>query len=293
MALSERGILTGTGIWSGALRYGDPAAAADAAAALEGLGYSALWIPDVGGDLFPAVRNLLAATGTATVATGILNLWMHEPEETAAQFHALTEAHGDRFLVGIGISHAPLIDATEAGRYRQPLARTREYLDGLDAAADPLPPARRVLAALGPKMLELARTRTAGTHPYLVTPEHTALAREALGTDSLVAPEQAVVLETDADRARTIARTHLSMYLGLPNYANNWKRIGFTDDDTAGGGSDRLVDALVAWGDEGTIAARVAEHRAAGADHVCLQVLTDEIMGFAAEECRRLAPAVV
>ena len=293
MAIDRPVTLTGTGIWSGALRYGDPAAAAEAAAELEGLGYRALWLPDVGGDLFGAVGNVLAATSTATVATGILNLWMHEASETAAQFHTLTAEHGDRFLVGIGISHAPLIDAGEAGRYRRPLARTREYLDALDAADQPLPTDRRVLAALGPKMLELARTRTAGTHPYLVTPEHTAIAREALGDGPLVAPEQAVVLETDPDRARAIARTHLSMYLGLPNYSNNWKRIGFTDDDLADGGSDRLVDALVVWGDEGAIARRVAEHRAAGADHVCLQVLTAEVMGFAADECRRLAPAVV
>ena len=293
MAIDRRLGLTGTGIWSGALRYGDPAAAAEAAAELEGLGYTALWLPDVGGDLFGAVANVLAATSTATVATGILNLWMHDAAETAEQFHSLTDAHGDRFLVGIGISHAPLIDAAGAGRYRQPLARTREYLDALDATDQPLPADRRVLAALGPKMLELARTRTAGTHPYLVTPEHTAIARDALGDGALVAPEQAVVLETDPDRARTIARTHLAMYIGLPNYSNNWKRIGFTDEDTAHGGSDRLVDALVVWGDEEAIARRVDEHRAAGADHVCLQVLTADTMGFAVEESRRLAAAVI
>lgn len=283
-----------TGIWSGELRFGERGAVREAAAELERLGYGTLWIPGgIGGAVFAESRDLLDATEHTVVATGILNLWMHEASETAAQFHSLTAEHGDRFLVGIGISHAPLIDAGEAGRYRRPLARTREYLDALDAADQPLPTDRRVLAALGPKMLELARTRTAGTHPYLVTPEHTAIAREALGDGPLVAPEQAVVLETDPDRARAIARTHLSMYLGLPNYSNNWKRIGFTDDDLADGGSDRLVDALVVWGDEEAIARRVAEHRAAGADHVCLQVLTAEVMGFAADECRRLAPAVV
>ena len=285
--------LTGTGIWSAPLRYGDPARAAEAAAELESLGYTALWLPDVGGDVFAAVENLLAATTTATIATGILNLWMHEAEETAAQHHRLTSAHGDRFLVGIGVSHAPLIDMAEAGRYRRPLTKMREYLDGLDAAEHPLAADHRVLAALGPKMLELAGTRAAGTHPYLVTPEHTALAREALGTGPLVAPEQAVVLETDPDRARTIARTHLAVYLSLPNYANNWYRLGFTPEDTADGGSDRLVDALVGWGDADAVAARVAEHRAAGADHVCVQVLTDDVMGFPLEEWRRLAPALV
>lgn len=285
--------LSGTGVWSAPLRYGDPAAAADAAAELEGLGYTALWIPDVGGDLFPAVANLLAATTTATVATGILNLWMHEADETAAQHATLTAAHGDRFLVGIGASHQPLIDLAEAGRYQKPYSKMVTYLDELDAASPtPLAPSARVLAALGPKMLELAKQRTAGVHPYLVTPEHTAVARQALGPDRLVAPEQAVVLSTDPDEARAIGRSHLAMYVGLPNYANNWKRFGFTDDDTADGGSDRLVDALVAWGDEDAIAARVAAHRDAGADHVCVQVLTADLMGFPLDGWRRLAPAL-
>ena len=285
--------LTGIGLWSAGLRYGDRAAAAEAATELDELGYTALWVPDVGGDVFAAVGNLLAATSTLTVATGILNLWMHEPDETAAQHAALTDEHGDRFLVGIGVSHAPLIDMAEAGRYRKPLTKIRDYLDGLDAAPTPLAPRNRVLAALGPKMLELARDRTAGVHPYLVTPEHTAVAREAVGPDRLVAPEQAVVLSTDATRARELARGHLAGYLALPNYANNWKRFGFTDDDIADGGSDRLVDALVAWGDEAEILARIDEHRAAGADHVCVQVLTDNPTDLPAEQWRELASVLV
>ena len=285
--------LSGTGIWSAALRYGDPAAAADAAAELEEQGWSALWIPDVGGDLFASVGNLLGATSTVTVATGILNLWMHEAAETAQRHHDFVAEHGPRFLVGIGISHAPLIDAAEPGRYRRPVARTAEYLDGLDAAEHPLAPDDRVLAALGPKMLELARDRTAGSHPYLVAPEHTAVVREALGPDRLVAPEQAIVLETDPGRAREIARGHLAGYLGLPNYANNWKRIGFTDDDLADGGSDRLVDALVAWGDEDAALARVQQHRDAGADHVCVQVLGGDLMSPSTDGWRRLAPALL
>ena len=180
-----------------------------------------------------------------TVATGILNIWMHTPEETAASFAALTNEHGRRFLLGIGVSHAPFIDRVKsAGTYREPLEQVREYLDGLDAAPTPVPPHDRVIAALGPKMLELAHHRTAGTHPYLVTPEHTATAREVLGAGPVVAVEQGVVLDTDADTARGLARQHLATYLALPNYSNNWKRIGFTDDDLADGGSDRLVDAL-------------------------------------------------
>ena len=285
--------LSGIGIWSSAMRYGDKAEAAERAAELEGLGYTALWVPDVGGELFGSVANLLGATATATIATGILNVWMHTPTEAAAQHAALTAEHGPRFLCGLGISHRPLIDAVnEPGAYQKPLAKMAEYLDGLDAAEVPLAPDARVLAALGPKMLELARTRSAGTHPYLVTPELTASARAGVGPDGLVASEQAVVLETDPDRARATARLHLGGYLALPNYSNNWKRQGFTDDDLANGGSDRLVDALVVWGTEETIAARIQEHRDAGADHVCVQVLTDEPRGFPAEQWRALAPAV-
>lgn len=283
----------GTGIWSAALRYGDAGEAADAAAELEQQGWSALWIPDVGGDLFAAMENLLAATSRVTVATGILNLWMHEPDETAAAYHRFVDAHGRRVLMGIGVSHAPLIDMAEAGRYRRPLARTAEYLDGLDAAEPPLPVSDRVLAALGPKMLELARTRSAGSHPYLVAPEHTHAVRAALGPEALVAPEQAVVLETDPEVARRIAREHLAGYLGLPNYSNNWRRIGFTDDDLADGGSDRLVDALVAWGDEQAALDRVRAHRDAGADHVCVQVLGPALGTPAREQWRRLAPALL
>lgn len=285
--------LKGVGVWSGALRYGDPAAARDAASELESLGYSAMWLPDIGGDVFGAVGNVLSATKTATIATGILNLWMHTAEESSEQYAKLTAEHGRRFLVGIGVSHAPLIDMAEAGRYKQPLARTREYLEAIDATAAPIPADDRLLAALGPKMLELARTQAGGSHPYLVTPEHTAVARKALGAGSLVAPEQAIVLETDAAAARAIGRVHLAGYLGLPNYANNWKRLGYTEDDIANGGSDRLVDALVAWGDEQALVDRVQQHFDAGADHVCVQVLTTDPMSLPLDEWRRLAPALV
>ncbi len=286
--------MRGTGIWSSGLRYGDPGRAREAAAELESLGYRALWIPDVGGDLFEAIERLLAATQTVTVATGILNLWMHAPEESAAAYARFTETYGDRVLVGIGVSHAPLIDAGEPGRYQKPLARTAAWLDGLDAAPDPLPASRRVLAALGPKMLQLARARTAGAHPYNVTPEHTAIARSALGPDALLLPEQAVVLGTDRAAVHQLARSHLAGYLSLPNYTNNLRRLGFGDDDLADGGSDRLVDALVAWGDEDAIRQRVDLHREAGADHVCIQVLADEQAGgLPLDDWRRLAPALV
>jgi probable F420-dependent oxidoreductase len=283
--------LTGTGIWSGGLRYGDPAEAAEAATELDELGYTGLWIPDIGGDVFDVVERLMVATKNATIATGILNLWMHPAEETAASHARLTAAHGDRFLVGIGVSHAPLIDAGEPGRYRRPLAAMASFLDGLDSASTPLAPSRRVLAALGPKMLELARTRSAGAHPYNVTPEHTALARQTLGADAMLLPEQAVALTTDGDVARKLGRDHLTHYFALPNYTNNLRRLGFGDADFADGGSDRIVDAVVAWGDEDAIAARVREHREAGADHICIQVLSEEGM-LPRQTWRELAPAL-
>lgn len=286
--------LSGTGVWSAMLRFGDSTETAELAAELEGLGYSALWIPDTGGDVFGPLANLLAATSTATIATGILNIWMHTPEEAAAQHATMTAAHGRRLLMGVGVSHRPFIDhVNEAGTYQRPVEKVAEFLDGLDAADPPLAPGDRCIAALGPKMLDLARTRTSGTHPYLVTPEHTQRTRETIGPDALVACEQGVVLETDPARAREIARIHLATYLGLPNYTNNWKRIGFTDDDLADGGSDRLVDALVVWGDETTIAERVQAHRDAGADHVCIQALEADPRAMPSGQWRALAAALV
>ncbi|HXA31010.1 MAG TPA: LLM class F420-dependent oxidoreductase, partial [Acidimicrobiales bacterium] len=264
--------LRGTGIWSGALRFSDPAVIADAAAELEELGYSCLWIPDMGGDVFGAVGHLLDSTRTLTVATGVLNLWMHSPEMTAAAHARLQADYGDRFLLGIGVGHAARIDAVMPGRYKGPVGAMNHFLDALDNAPVPLPRNGRVLAALGPKMLETAAGRAAGVHPYNVTPDHSAQARAVLGPDALVLPEQAVVLTTDPEVGRWVGRTYLQGYLTLPNYVNNMRRMGFGDDDFTGGGSDRLVDALVVWGDEEAIKARLDEHRAAGANHICIQV---------------------
>lgn len=256
-------MIEGTGIWAAELRHGDPHAITEAAAELESWGYTALWIPDSGGDLFGALDRLRAATSTITVASGILNIWRQTTEGTNAWWSALSAADRDRTLVGLGVSHRRRI----GDAWSRPLATMGAFLDALT-----VPTERRCLAALGPRMLELARDRTTGAHPYLGTPEHTARAREILGPDALLAPEQGVVLETNAGTARGVARDALRRYAELPNYVNNWKRLGFTDDD-ATSLSDRLVDALVAWGDTDTIAARVAEHRAAGANHVCVQVL--------------------
>jgi len=258
--------LGGLGVWSGELRYGDAGQAAAHAAALEALGYSALWIPDVGGPLFDAFDNLLAATSTVVVASGVCNVWHHPPAEVGAWWRGLAPDHRDRVMLGIGISHGPLI----GDRYRAPLATMAAYLDGLDAEGVPVD--RRCLAALGPRMLELARDRSAGSHPYLVTPEHTARARAVLGPDRRLYVEQGVVLATDPDAARAVAREAVAFYLGLPNYVNNWKRVGFTDDEIQAC-TDRFVDEVFVWGDAAAIRARIDAHRAAGADHVCVQVL--------------------
>ena len=289
--------LGGAGIWSGELRYGEVGEKREAAAELEELGYSALWIPDVGGDVFGALRDLLEATATVVLATGVLNLWMHAADEVGAGFAALEGEQPGRTLLGIGVSHSLVIEQTHPGQYDKPLQVTRRYLDELDAVWPSVPADRRVLAAIGPKMLELARDRAGGAHPYLVTPEHTKRAREALGEGPLLLPEQHVVLETDADRARAIAREGIATYLQLPpprTYVNNWRRLGFGEEDFVDGGSNRLIDHVVAWGDEATIAARVQAHFDAGADHVCIQAYTaSERTDLPRAEWRSLAPALV
>jgi probable F420-dependent oxidoreductase len=279
------------GIWSISFRGKEPSAIADAAAELEDLGYPALWVPGArGGALFDDLTAALGATSRLVLATGIVNIWMHDAQEVCQRSAALEQSSGHRLVLGLGISHARMVETLTDRSYTRPLAVMREYLDRLDAGSPPLPVGDRLLAALGPRMLELARTRAAGAHPYLTTPEHTAGARVALGPGAVLAPELMVVLATDPAVARARARRDLAGYLTLPNYTNNLLRIGFTEADIADGGSDALVDALVAWGDVDAIAVRIGEHLDAGADHVCLQVLSEERNAFAWEEWRALAP---
>jgi probable F420-dependent oxidoreductase len=225
------------------------------------------------------------------IATGILNLWLHEPSDVAERHASLTHTHGERFLLGIGCSHAPLIDSKQPGRYRKPLAATKTFLDALDAAGPPVTVENRVLAALGPKMLQLSATRSRGAHPYLVTPDYTRQAREALGDGPLLLPEQTVVLTDSRDDARAIGTDWLRAYLAMPNYANNLLRSGFAQEDLDSV-SDRLFDALIAWGDEDAIVRRINEHKQAGADHVCVQALTGNPREFPREQWRRLAAAL-
>jgi probable F420-dependent oxidoreductase len=282
------------GIWSRELRYHeDRGATAEAAAELEELGYTALFIPDVGGDVLGAVEHLLAATRSVPVATGILNVWKHDPAVVAAGWWQIDDRYPGRFALGLGSSHAPIVDEGHPGRYHHPLSKMLSYLDALDAAGHPVPIEGRFLAALGPRMLQAAHERTAGAHPYLVPPEHTRQAREILGQGKMLAPEQAVLLETDRDRGRERARRFVADYLRLPNYVNNLIRLGYSTKDLSGAGSDRLVDDLVVYGDERAIAERVAAHHEAGADHVCIHVLgATNREELPMEQWRRLAPAL-
>lgn len=232
---------------------------------VEGLGYGAIWVGGSPPADLAGVEELLAATDRIAVATGIVNMWGSPAEEVAASYHRIAERYPDRFLLGVGIGHP---EATR--EYSSPYSTIVRYLDALDAAG--VPAEGRVLAALGPKVLAVAAERTAGAHPYLTTPEHTRAAREQVGPGVLLAPEQTVVL----DSGRAAARSMLRRYLGLRNYVASWRSSGFTEEDVVGEGSDRLVDEVIAHGDAATAAARVDEHLAAGADHVCVQVLGDD-----------------
>lgn len=278
------GIWTFSGLWPD-----DPGATGEAAAELEELGYRAVWLGAAAGKLELPAR-LLAATRRLAVATGIVNVWLEPADVVIPAYRRVAADHPGRFLLGLGAGHATNVEPT-GQRYERPYRKLVDYLDELDAATPPVPEDDRALAALGPRVLALAGGRTAGAHPYLTTPEHTRRAREVLGPGPLLAPEQKVVLQTDAGRAREVARSGASRYLRLPNYANNLRRLGFTDDDLASGGSDRLVDAIVAWGSADAIAERVRAHHDAGADHVCVQVLADP-RSLGRDEWRELAPAL-
>jgi probable F420-dependent oxidoreductase len=267
--------LGSVGVWSGVLRNGERSAIVDACAELENLGYSTIWFP--GGQhagLADHVTSILRATRRAAVATGIVSIWTHPAADTARMHAAISDEFPGRFMLGVGVSHQPAVERTGVS-YQRPVSKLRSYLDELDAVPRPVPIDERIIAALGPRSLKLARERSSGTHPYFVPVQHTQIARHAVGTDRIVAPEQMVVLETEPGRARRIARQHMNRYLRLPNYTNNLLRLGYAEHDIAEEGSDRLVDDIVAWGDPATVMQRVREHHTAGADHVCVQVLTE------------------
>lgn len=259
------------GIWTPSPAWEHSSELSEAATELEELGYGALWLGSSSGDLeLPA--TLLRVTSRLVVVTAIINVWTDPAKAVAARYAEVEAATPNRLLIGLGSSHAPLVEPAGFS-YRQPLRRLASYLDELDGLDPTVPLDRRVLGVLGPKALDLAASRSAGAHPYLVTPQYTRQARAQIGPGPLLAVEQKVVLETDPARAREIARARLAQYLQLPNYTNSFLRQGFTEADFRRGGSDRLVDALVAWGTIEAVLQRIAEHHGAGADHVAIQVL--------------------
>lgn len=270
--------------------------AADFACQLEDWGYTALWIPEaVGRDPFALIGYLAAKTSELVLATGIANIYARDPMTAKAILKTCGELAPGRFVLGLGVSHGHLVAGVRGHEYGRPLSTMRAYLEGIDSALymgrEPEVEAPIVIAALRDKMLALAAEKTRGAHPYFVPPEHTAHAREVLGPDAWLCPEQMLLLETDATRARTIARASMKTYTRLPNYQNNLRQFGFGDDDFEGGGSDRLVDAIVAWGDEKKIWERVQAHYDAGADHVCIQPLRRDGVGVDRDLLEAFAPA--
>ena len=268
------------GVWSG---FDNITAAESASFAkrIEQWGYSAVWIPEgFGRDSIEHSGWLLANTSSLVVATGISNIYGRDPMMMKAGQMGLNEFSGGRFLLGLGVSHGPIVAGVRGHEYGKPVETMRKYLAGMKStpynAPAPAETPKTVVAALGPNMLALSRDEADGAHPYNVSPAHTALARKILGPDKLLHVEQKVLLETNPARARDAARNMLGIYLTLPNYVNNWVRMGFTQEDFANGGSDRLIDDTVAWGDEAALIKRIEQHWEAGADHVCIQTLSSE-----------------
>jgi probable F420-dependent oxidoreductase len=285
----RRARLGGLGVRSRLARSGPPATAAQIASEIEALGYSALWVG--GGDadtLEERLELLLGATTSLVIGTSVINIWAHRAFDAAAVFSRLEARYPNRLLLGFGVSH-PAVVARTGAVYRRPVAAMLTYLDELDAAG--LAADRRVLGALGPRMLEISRDRSIGTVPFLVAVEHTTMEREILGADALLAPTLEVVLDDDPERARMRARAAMSFHLTLPNYINNLKRIGFTDSDLRGTGSDALIDRVAVWGDELAVRQRVDAHRGAGADHVVLEVVTEDASIPPFDAWQRLASA--
>jgi len=285
------------GVWLGALGWAPAAVERDIAAEVEELGYGALWYSEAHNSKESLSHGalLLAATRQIVIASGIANIWVRDPMAMVAGANALAEAFPDRFVLGMGVSHPPQI-APRGHVYGKPVAAMRAYLEAMDASEytgpRPTDPVPRLLGALRPAMLELAAEMADGAHPYLVSVEHTRRSREILGPRKTLATEQFVLLEDDPSEARRLGRLALAWYLTLPNYTDNLRWLGFAEEDLADGGSNALVDALVAWGDEDAIRGRVLEHLEAGADHVCIQPIGDATDPIGVEQLRRLAAAV-
>ena len=286
------------GVWSFALEALTATEEREAVVEMESLGYRAIWIPESveSREVFSHAAWILSSTGRAVVASGIANIWARDPTAMANGWRMLSDAYPGRFVLGIGVSHAGSV-ARRGGTYERPYTAMRDYLDAMDrapsAAPEPDVTPRLVLAALGPRMLELAAERAHGVHPYFVPVEHTAFARQRLGPGPVLAVEQTVVLESDPSEARRVARGFALDYLQTENYARNLRRVGWTDADVAGQGSDALIDAVVAWGDVDRVAVRVRQQLDAGADHVCVQVVAEDELDPCLPQLRELAPALL
>ena len=289
--------LRGTvGIWTSTHETLPAARSGEIASELETLGYAAMWIPEAWGrEAFTSSSLLLSATSNIAIATGIANIWGRDAVNAANATKTLNAAFADRFVLGLGVSHRPLVERLRGHHYQTPLEAMREFLAAMDAAPMFAPEGQheyaRVIAALGPRMLELGATLANGVHTYLVTPDHTAVARDIVG-DQFIGVEQAVVLGGDRDEFLRRAHAYLEIYTGLANYKNSWRRYGFNDEDFVRGGSERLCDAMVVHGNETAVLASIEEHRDAGTDHVCLQVLGADLATPPLDDWRRIAGAL-
>jgi probable F420-dependent oxidoreductase len=290
--------LTGLGVWTAQFDFHPASAVRDAVQELEALGYTSIWIGEnVGREPISQAAILLGTTQRIVVATGVASIWARDPLSALAAQYTLSETHPERFILGLGVSHTNLVDGIRGLRYDAPVETMTEYLAAMDRlhtryrAVRPLN-TTRVIGALGPRMLGVAAALADGAHTYLVPPEHTVTARQILGPGKLLVPEQAVVLETDKASAFDVGRRHIRRYLPLRNYTRNLARLGYSEADFAHHGSDRLIDALVAWGDESMIANRIKSHLQAGADQVCIQVLGSDFRDLPLAQWRRLADLI-
>jgi probable F420-dependent oxidoreductase len=282
------------GLWTGDLDFVPAARVGELAAEIETLGYGVLWVPEMAGrDVFVQLTMALSSTRHLIGATGIASIWARDPVAMTGGVKALTEAYPERVLLGLGVSHQNLVETLRGHVWERPIKAMTDYLNAMDespyTSERPSTPTRRLVGALGPRMLKLAGTMTDGAHTYLVPPEHSASARETLGELPLLCPAQMYLLEKDPSTARQAARSALAVYLGQPHYQRSWLRMGFSENDLADGGSDHLVDAMVAWGSEDGIIRRVQAHLDAGADHVCLHAVSTARRTVQIEQWRKMS----
>jgi probable F420-dependent oxidoreductase len=297
MSIQRRLVVPPIGLWTGDLDFVPAGRVSELAAEIESLGYGILWVPELAGrDVFVQLAMVLASTDRLMGATGIANIWGRDPVAMTGGVKALTEAYPERVLLGVGVSHQNLVETLRGHEWKKPLGAMTDYLNAMDASPytseRPSTPVRRVVGALGPRMLELAGMMADGAHTYLVSPEHSASARKTFGAAPLLCPAQMYLLESDPAAARQTARSALAVYLGQPHYQQSWLRMGLSESDLEDGGSDYLVDSMVAWGSEEDVIRRVQAHLDAGADHVCLHAISNTRRTVQVEQWRRMSIAL-